>query len=56
MYKWLFMAKPIEPTPVLESKDAKAFWESFQKVKFDAKKELELDKSRAIYKLFSKNK
>ena len=50
------MAKPIEPTPVLENKDAKAFWDSFQNIKFDAKKELELEKSRAIYKLFSKNK
>jgi len=50
------VAKPIEPTPVLENNDAKAFWESFQNVKFDARKEQELEKSRAIYKLFSKNK
>jgi len=47
------MAKPIEPTPVLEGKDAKAFWDSLQKSKFDEKKAVELEKSRVIYKLFS---
>jgi len=45
------MAKPIEPTPVLEGENAKAFWESLAALKFDERKELQLDKSRAIYRL-----
>ncbi len=47
------MAKPIEPTPVLTNANAKAFWECMANTKHDEKKELELEKSRAIYRLFS---
>jgi hypothetical protein len=47
------MAKPIEATPVLENKDAKAFWESLENNKFDSKKEKDLEKSKTIYKMFS---
>jgi hypothetical protein len=50
------VAKPIEPTPILENKDAKAFWDSFNTLKFDSEKELELEKSKAVYKMFAKNK
>lgn len=49
-----FMAKPIEPTPVLENKDAKAFWNSLESTKFDSKKETYLEQSRAVFKHFSK--
>ena len=48
------MAKPIEPTPVLVDKDAKSFWESIENQKFDKNKEIELEKSRVIYRVFSK--
>jgi|GEM_PF-4615523 len=48
------MAKPIEPTPVLENKDAKAFWDSLQNTKFDQKKESFLEQSKAVFKHFSK--
>ncbi|MFH1256299.1 MAG: hypothetical protein V1494_03315 [Candidatus Diapherotrites archaeon] len=48
------MAKPIEPTPVLKGVDAQAFWVSLENRKFDEKKSVELDKSRFIYKFFSK--
>jgi hypothetical protein len=48
------VAKPIEPTPVLENKDAKSFWDTLQNAKFDSKKELYLEQSRAVFKHFSK--
>ncbi|MDD3083844.1 MAG: hypothetical protein PHP82_02365 [Candidatus ainarchaeum sp.] len=47
------MAKPIEETPVLEGESAKEFWREMHKNKFDSKKQLELDKSKLIYKFFS---
>ena len=47
------MAKPIEPTPVLENKDAKAFWDSLENTKFDSKKETYLEQSKAVFKHFN---
>ncbi|HZX19541.1 MAG TPA: hypothetical protein VFF13_00840 [archaeon] len=47
------MAKPIEATPVLKGEDARAFWKSIDGLKHDEKKEAVLQKSKAIYRLFS---
>jgi hypothetical protein len=54
IWKVNFVAKPIEPTPVLENKDAKSFWDTLQNAKFDSKKEIYLEQSRAVFKHFSK--
>ena len=54
IWKVNFVAKPIEPTPVLENKDAKAFWDVLQNAKFDSQKESYLNQSRAVFKHFSK--
>ena len=48
------MAKPIEETPVLKGQDAQVFWDTFKKTKYSSAKEIELVKSRLIYKFFSK--
>ena len=48
------MAKSIEETPVLKGQDAQAFWDSMKNPKHSPTKEIELEKSRRIYKLFSK--
>ncbi|HEY3374978.1 MAG TPA: hypothetical protein VGK02_07960 [Candidatus Aquicultor sp.] len=44
------MAKPIEPTPILEGKDAERFYESLKNAKYSAKKEAQLKHAREISK------
>lgn len=43
------MAKPIEPTPVLEGKDAERLLEEVANATFSQKKQIFLDECRAIY-------
>jgi len=44
------MARPIEPTPILEGKDAKKVIELMNKVVYSKKKQKFLDECRRIYK------
>jgi hypothetical protein len=43
------MAKPIEPTPVLEGKDAERFYKSLKEAKYSPEKEAQLARARETY-------
>lgn len=44
------MARPIQPTPILEGKDAERLMEQMDRVTYDEKKQKFLDDCREIYK------
>jgi hypothetical protein len=44
------MAKPIEPTPILEGQDAKTFLKEIENVSYSEKKARFLDECKNIYK------
>ena len=44
------MAKPIEPTPILEGKDAERLLEDVSRAKYSEKKQKFLDECVEIYK------
>lgn len=43
------MAKPIEPTPTLKGEDAKRFFDSIEKAKYDPRKEEAINEARRVY-------
>ena len=49
------MAKPIEPTPVLEGKDAERFYRSLKNAKYSQEKEAQLEHARNVAKEMRKN-
>ena len=52
----IYVAKPIEPTPVLKGKDAEAFLEAVTSAKFSESKEKLLKESDEVYEKYTKLK
>ncbi len=50
------MAKPIQPTPILEGKDAERLWNEVDDSRYDANKQKFLDDCKAVYNKIQKNK
>lgn len=44
------MARPIQPTPILEGEDAKRLLQDIANVKYSSKKQKFLDECREVYK------
>ncbi len=49
------MARPIEPTPTLEGKDAELFYESLEKATYNQEKDDQLKHARKTYETLKRN-
>ncbi len=48
------MARPIEPTPILEGKDAERFLKEINNVSYNPRKQAFLDECKSIFKITKK--